>query len=212
MISAGLVRLACERLSKVGYLKPLQTGTEQGDSDVKMVEKYVRHEAARRLVSKELYSWAQPLSPHVTAESEGNAPSDEAFVQAVTEYLAATPADLTLIETAGGVLSPAASRTLQADLYARIGQSAVLVADGKLGGISTTLTSLEALERRGFRVSAIAMLEEDRILGNAEFLTGYWRDGKVVRFGDVPTDVTVPLDDWFASNEASFSILLSELV
>ena len=213
VVSAGIVRAACSRLNKVGYLKPLQTGTAQGDSDVGMVEKYLGgNDLRQKLAIDELYSWPEPLSPHVTAEAAGNAPTDGDFREAVEGYLRGNQTDLTLIETAGGVLSPAASRTLQADLYALVGLDAILVADGRLGGISTTLASLEALERRKFKVRAIAVLEEDQVLGNVDFLAGYWQSGSVVRFSNVPEDKSVPLDDWFTANEGAFSQFLTHLL
>jgi dethiobiotin synthetase len=97
----------------------------------------------------------------------------------------------TWIETAGGVLSPSsaspnnsaprhasASAALdqnatteeqtwgwatQADLYQPLLGLApvVLVGDGRLGGISATLTALESLILRGYHVAAIVMLETD---------------------------------------------------
>jgi len=91
------------------------------------------------------------------------------------------------IETAGGVMSPASSSpqnknstharsstrprnsldgpregfwgwSTQADLYASLKLPVVLIGDGKLGGISCTLTALEALVCRGYKVNAIIFL------------------------------------------------------
>jgi dethiobiotin synthetase/adenosylmethionine--8-amino-7-oxononanoate aminotransferase len=84
------------------------------------------------------------------------------------------------IETAGGVLSPSSSspdnhsahhaknkggwgwRT-QGDLYRylRDRASVVLVGDGRLGGISVTLATLEALLNRDYHVSGILLLQND---------------------------------------------------
>jgi dethiobiotin synthetase/adenosylmethionine--8-amino-7-oxononanoate aminotransferase len=61
-----------------------------------------------------------------------------------------------LIETAGGVLSPASrSGTLQADLYRPLRLPGILVGDASLGGISSTLAAYEALRKRGYDVPAI---------------------------------------------------------
>ena len=49
----------------------------------------------------------------------------------------------TVVETAGGVLSPGPNRTLQADLYRPLRLPVLLVGDAKLGGISTTLSAYE---------------------------------------------------------------------
>lgn len=64
----------------------------------------------------------------------------------------------TVIETAGGVLSPGPSSALQADLYRPFRHPVVLVGDTRLGGITSTLTALEALMLRGFSVHAICLI------------------------------------------------------
>jgi Adenosylmethionine-8-amino-7-oxononanoate aminotransferase len=92
------------------------------------------------------------------------------------------------IETAGGVLSPSASSpnnnspkhatkddnnnmtekssntnawgwSTQADLYSSLHLPAVLVGDGRLGGISATLSALESLIVRGYDVHAIVLID-----------------------------------------------------
>src|SRR3546814_4027772 len=63
-----------------------------------------------------------------------------------------------VIETAGGVLSPGPSSALQADLYRPFRHPVVLVGDTRLGGITSTLTALEALTLRGFNVHAVCMI------------------------------------------------------
>jgi dethiobiotin synthetase/adenosylmethionine--8-amino-7-oxononanoate aminotransferase len=81
------------------------------------------------------------------------------------------------IETAGGVLSPSSSSPFnteryhatnpagwgwvpQADLYRPLREvvSVILIGDGRLGGISATLSSLEALVTRGYSVSGVLMI------------------------------------------------------
>ena len=50
-----------------------------------------------------------------------------------------------LVETAGGVASPSSSGNLQSNVFARCRLPAILVGDGRLGGVSVTLTSYESL-------------------------------------------------------------------
>lgn len=81
-------------------------------------------------------------------------------VQAVCQELAhAHPSGITLIETAGGVASPAADGTLQCDLYAALRVDGILVGDGRLGGISATLAALDALSLRGHTVPLVLLTE-----------------------------------------------------
>ena len=65
----------------------------------------------------------------------------------------------TVVETAGGVLSPAPSKTLQADVYRALRLPIILVGDSRLGGITTTLTAYESLRVRGYSVHAIVLIE-----------------------------------------------------
>ena len=74
-----------------------------------------------------------------------------------------------LTETAGGVLSPAPSGTLQADLYRPLRIPGILVGDARLGGIGATIAAFESLRIRGFDVNDIVMFLDDK-LGNGDFL------------------------------------------
>ena len=103
---------------------------------------------------------------------------------------------LTFLETAGGVNSPGASGrrthtaagswerrmlnhsqsracgsippgTLQSDLYRPLRLPTVLIGDSALGGISTTLASLESLYIRGYDVLAVLMLDNAQLRNHA---------------------------------------------
>ena len=77
--------------------------------------------------------------------------------------------DTALVETAGGVLSPAPSGTLQADLYRPLRIPGILVGDARLGGIGATISAFESLKIRGFDVHDIVIFLDDE-LGNVDFL------------------------------------------
>lgn len=106
------------------------------------------------------------------------------------------------IETAGGVLSPSASSphnhsprhatavtttgshagdvtswgwSTQADLYSSLHLPAVLVGDGRLGGISATLSALESLIVRGYDVHAIVLIDSTY---GADDIDGSTSDGR----------------------------------
>ena len=54
---------------------------------------------------------------------------------------------------------PTDFHALQCDIYRPLRLPAVLVGDGKLGGISTTLAACELLTHRGYHVAAVALQE-----------------------------------------------------
>mmetsp|Transcript_9877 Transcript_9877/g.12502 ORF Transcript_9877/g.12502 Transcript_9877/m.12502 type:complete len:926 (+) Transcript_9877:152-2929(+) len=153
------------------------------------------------------------------------------------------------IETAGGVLSPSCASPLntrprhasgssqnettgditdnwgwstQGDLYQPLHLPVILVGDGRLGGISATLSALESLLTRGYDVNAIALIEDSADTSghgsNLPALKEYasrclaLRSGSgrallsdvencIVSFPSVPADINIPLDDWFKSEE-----------
>lgn len=147
----------------------------------------------------------------------------------------------TYIETAGGVLSPSAASpdntglqhvqtqhaldgrhwgwTLQGDLYQPILGYApvVLVGDGRLGGISSTLSALESLVLRGYDVAALVLIETVASYGNINALREYvssrrMRSGSgeilfptpsqsMLSLPPIPVDPKTPLHDWYRSKQ-----------
>lgn len=79
-----------------------------------------------------------------------------------------------VVETAGGVLSPAPSGSVQADFYRPLRLPALLVGDHRLGGIGTTISSWESLHVRGFDVNSILLFEESRY-DNHTYLKDYFK-------------------------------------
>eukprot|EP00537_Pseudo-nitzschia_pungens_P012948 CAMPEP_0172393782 /NCGR_PEP_ID=MMETSP1061-20121228/12246_1 /TAXON_ID=37318 /ORGANISM="Pseudo-nitzschia pungens, Strain cf. pungens" /LENGTH=332 /DNA_ID=CAMNT_0013124981 /DNA_START=110 /DNA_END=1108 /DNA_ORIENTATION=- len=163
------------------------------------------------------------------------------------------------IETAGGVLSPSSSSprnraeyharnhsrgnwgwVTQADLYKalRDRSSIVLIGDGRLGGISATLASLEAMLHRNYNVSGIMMLRDDNspsVDTNVEALKEYvasYRSSSSLSSLDSDENRSVtnsglftdpeksiislpklppepePLDEWYASSDVKDPISL----
>lgn len=180
IVSAGLVRSALAGSNgSVHYIKPLQSGGSDED--------FVRHhtqDTTGRFQGDTLFRWQTPASPHTVSVLEDLPASDREVLAAVRSKLAAISnagtggPSTTIVETAGGVLTPAASSPsntapshsttakewgwkTQADLYQPILGAApvVLVGDGRLGGISATLSSLESLLLRGYDVAGLMLLE-----------------------------------------------------
>lgn len=82
---------------------------------------------------------------------------------------------MAVVETAGGVLSPAPSGSVQADLYRTLRLPTLLVGDHRLGGIGTTISSWESLHLRGYDVNSILLFEESRY-DNHTYLKDYFKD------------------------------------
>ncbi len=121
---------------RADYWKPVQTGLKDGtdfDAIARLVPGAIIHPSA--------YVFLPPLSPHQAAELDGGHIDDHA--------LTLPPTDNTLVvEGAGGALVPLNGQTLTADVMARLGCPAVVVARPGLGTINHTLLTLEALRHR----------------------------------------------------------------
>lgn len=69
---------------------------------------------------------------------------------------------------------PSSSFSVQADLYRPLDLPVVLVGDGKLGGISATISAFESLYMRGYRIASIVIIEpETQQLGMCYLYTPY---------------------------------------
>lgn len=80
---------------------------------------------------------------------------------------------LALLETAGGVHSPGPNGTTQADLYRPLRLPVILVADSRLGGISSSVSSFESLALRGYDVESVVLFRNS-YYKNDEFLSDYF--------------------------------------
>jgi len=154
------------------------------------------------------------------------------------------------IETAGGVLSPSSSSpnnygshhaknsagwgwSTQADLYIPFQNrsSVVLVGDGRLGGISTTISSLEALVNRNYTVGGILLIQDTESTSSTtndmneealkEYIYSYTSidrqleknygglfdnpDNSIISLPKLPPEPE-PLNEWFASNDVKLPI------
>ncbi len=101
-----------------------------------------------------------PISPDMAAAREGRTVTVAdlvAFHEAATAR--APDAEVVLVESAGGVMSPAAADGLCLDWAAALGAPVLLVGGGYLGAVSHTLTACEALARRGLPLHAVVLSE-----------------------------------------------------
>ena len=117
--------------------------------------------------------------------------SDSTIVAACRDQLQIHSLDggkVALLETAGGVLSPAPSGTVQADLYRPLRLPSILVGDNKLGGIGVSISGYESLTLRGYDVESVMLFGGDRYQ-NHEYLSEYFSER------GVPTVVFPPPPD-----------------
>jgi dethiobiotin synthetase len=113
--------------------------------------------SARDVVSP--WRFRAPLAPNAAARLEGVVLSFNALVAACeVDVDGAGEADVVVVETAGGVMSPLTDSSTQLDLMRAVAAPVVLVVEGSyLGWISHTLTALLALQHAGLTVMAVVV-------------------------------------------------------
>ncbi|KAF9614442.1 hypothetical protein IFM89_018678 [Coptis chinensis] len=168
------------------------------------------------LVCKMLYGWKEAISPHLAVERENAGLEDEVLLGSLQKCLrdeGEVGKDVwTVIETAGGVASPGPSGTLQCDLYRPFRLPVILVGDGRLGGISGTISAYESLKLRGYDI--VAVIFEDSGLINEVPLMTYLRNRlifvssvPVLVLPSVPEDQSKNLVEWFDESQDVFDSL-----
>jgi len=201
LLSGAIARQSKRLLPQLLYLKPVQTGFPE-DDDAKTVRRIARR-PAENFSANVLVGYQPPVSPH-RAWKEGPI-ADEDLLQKVANEASRCPTWPLLVETAGGVLSPAPSGRLQADVYRPLRMPALLVGDGRLGGISATLSSYEALRMRGYSAPFIFIFGKDE---ENHLAIERNVDAKVFAVENIP-ESSEPLDPYFAT--ANVSEVVDEL-
>ncbi|MGN0036288.1 MAG: dethiobiotin synthase [Bacteroidaceae bacterium] len=136
--------------------KFVQTGNTDLSEDIELHRRIMGcgllPEDHERLTMPEIFSY--PCSPHLAAEID-HRPIDFAKIEHAASELALR-FDAVLQEGAGGLMVPLTRHLLTIDYVAQRHLPLIFVTSGRLGSISHTLLSLEAIERRGIRLHTLA--------------------------------------------------------
>ena len=158
------------------YWKPVQAGLEDG-ADADHVARLSGLPASHIL--PEACRLTSPLSPHRAAEIDG--------VAIDPDGLTLPPRRPLVVEGAGGALVPLTRQTTFADLFARWGLPAVVVARTTLGTINHSLLTFEALRARGVTIHGVAFVRD----ANADNEATIAAMGGVRRLGRLPLLATL---------------------
>ena len=142
------------------YMKPVQTGCSQGpqgilkapDFDAVMEGNAMMKGTYEQHVP---YRFEPACSPHLAAALAGITISLEHIRNCFTAI--ATTMDLTLVEGAGGILSPLGETTFIIDLIVYLNLPAIVVTTPRLGTLNHTFLTLRVLHESGVRVAGIVL-------------------------------------------------------
>ncbi|EFP88847.2 uncharacterized protein PGTG_14186 [Puccinia graminis f. sp. tritici CRL 75-36-700-3] len=171
IISTALSKASSRLGEQTSYLKPIGTGA---DSDDKHVSKFTGSEVS----TKCLYTFSDPVSPHLAAErmrkqaahagSLPVTPTDHELITSIYDHVNLTARSLgenrigsLYIETAGGVHSPTLAGNSQLEAFRPLRLPTILIGSPLLGGISSTVSAYESLRIHGFDIDLLLVLKEE---------------------------------------------------
>ncbi len=158
-IAAALLRQLVLRERSPVALKPLMSGHDPNDlasSDAGRLVAAAGHAITPAGIDEICWKrFEEPSAPNVAARRAGMALDYDALLQFIQARVSATGA--TLVEGAGGVMSPLTDDHTNLDLMADLRFPVLLVATNYLGAVSHTLTALAVLAQRGLDVPALVI-------------------------------------------------------
>ncbi len=172
VVSAGLARAWADMGRRVVAIKPVETGWAEGvEGDGERLAAAARQTTPQHALQR----FHAPLAPPQAAELEGRTLALKDLV--VATRAAATGAEIALVESAGGLLSPLTWNATALDLIQRLGARALLVTADRLGTQNHTRLTLRVLADEGVKVAAVvlsAIGHDDASVGrNAAALARY---------------------------------------
>ena len=171
-LTAALAGALRRRGRSVGALKPLATGVPAGAAgeDAELLAAAVGSRPEDCVVS----TFAAPRAPIVAARAEGRSIDVPALLGQIRDRIAASGADVVLVEGVGGVLVPIGEGVTVRDLVRELGCPVLVAARAGLGTINHTALTVDACRAAGIDVLGVALVDvageadADLVEGNAE--------------------------------------------
>lgn len=153
-VSCRLLERAREAGLSCYGLKPVAAGCEETSDGWRNEDALQLMAASSVTLPYEIVNpvaFKAPVAPHIAAQQEGKDISLSRLVGYVRGALSAYPADLILIEGAGGWRVPLNSREMLSGLAKELDVPVIQVVGMKLGCINHALLTAEAIEKDGLR-------------------------------------------------------------
>ena len=152
--SATLLHAFAARGRRVAGMKPIAAGAVwAGDhwhnDDVALITEASNVDVAPELVCP--YLLHEAVAPHIAAAGEGVSFDLEHIAACLAEIR--RQSDVTIVEGVGGIRVPLTDTQDTADLAVRLGLPIILVVGMRLGCISHSLLTVEAIQARGLRLA-----------------------------------------------------------
>jgi len=167
VITAALLKCSLKKRGKSTVMKPVQTGATIIDGkryspDITEIERLTG-----KTIPQNIYNWVVPFnfyapcSPHLAAKKELQKVNFKTIKRSLEQLT--LQHRMTIVETAGGVLSPLTDTETNIDLLVELNTPVVVVAQNRLGAISATLTAIESLKSANVAIQGLIMIDPETV-------------------------------------------------
>ena len=169
VLTAALARRLVERGQDVAALKPFCSG-DRSDAVI------IRKSLAGRFALDEVNPWCfpTPLSPAIAARKLSRSVSGREVIDYIRNV--SRRHAVTLVEGAGGLLSPLAEDLDAEGIIATLRMIALVVCPNRLGAINQTLLAMRALPPKAARKARVILMSQPQRERSAESNTSYLRE------------------------------------
>lgn len=136
---------------KTGYLKPFQSGLEEGiDPDAKQIEII-----AKGVIAKSSYVTKTPCTPYISSQIDNIDYNLEKVKQDYAKL--ANACDVTIVEGSGGLYVPVKENVLMSDVIKFLNLPTLIVARPNLGTINHTLMTIKCAQSEGIKILGVVI-------------------------------------------------------
>ena len=192
----GKTFVACKLLSqwieqgkKPHAIKPLMSGFGESDlanSDAGLLLSALGQEVTPENVNRIcMRRFEKPVAPNQAAREIGQSLDYDDILAFVNSRILLANGAPTLVEGAGGIMSPVTDDKLHVDLISDLAMPAILVTANYLGSISHTLTALDVMVRKGIPVERVIVTRPTTEYGEPQAFIGEMSRWSNLRFESV---------------------------
>ena len=174
VVCAGLVK-AGQGFGKIGYWKPIQTGTLVGDDAVE-VRSLVGEGSDTVLES--VYRFTDPMAPVLAAEKWGKQVELEPILQKFKQYV--REGYTLVLEGTAGLLAPLGENFFQADLMKALNLPVLIIGEDRTGIVNQVLMTVECAQKWNLNLAGVVLLNSRASLGNAPAINRFGKGIKVI--------------------------------
>ena len=171
-ISAALLRCWRSQGIMVDAFKPVLSGVDVRYDDASiLLDALGKHTTLNQRTKIAPNQFTAPLSPHKASIQEGVTLSADIIIKQCTHYMAASNADVMLIEGAGGVAVPLNHHELILDVIVGLALDVIFITGDYLGSISHCLTALHMLKQHACHIAHIIVNQSEHSVGLHDMVT-----------------------------------------